>query len=146
MTTILRRLRAVVTIALLWALFWLPIGLVLESLRDNATFDVVPPPLWWRVALFTTWGAINGSFFAIVLAVAERSRTLAELSQARVATWGAIGSLFLPATFVSIGMYQSRSVELNDWVFALVLLAICAVLGAGCAATTIVLARRAPRP
>ena len=145
MTTILLRLRAIAIIALLWALFWLPIGLILESLRDNATFDVVPPPLWSRVALFTIWGAINGAFFAIVLAVAERSRTLAELSQLRVAAWGAIGSLILPAAFVGIGLYQSRSIELNDWIFAVVLLAICAVLGAGCAATTIVLARRAPQ-
>jgi len=98
--------------------------------------------------MWILWGAVSGGIFAIVLMFAERRRSLLELATARVALWGAVGSLALPAAlmvrddFVRGVLIEGRLVFLP--------LALIAALGAACAAGTLRIARRSavsgPRP
>ncbi len=93
------------------------------------------------LTLWTLWGALSGAIFAVVLAVAERRHTLVELSFARVAVWGAMGSLALPAALTILDVVRATSP--SEWRFVFIALGIAGALGAGCAAGTLALARRA---
>jgi hypothetical protein len=124
---------------------WFPLGLALPWLRRRPLNQCVycPPDFVIRfLTIWTLWGALSGAIFAVVLAIAERSHTLAELSFARVAVWGAIGSLALPAGLTIADLV--RTAFPSEWRFVLIALAIAAALGAGCAAGTLALARRVP--
>jgi hypothetical protein len=139
-----RRLRGVLVAALIWAIVWLPLGLALPWLRRRPPDQCVycPPGFVIRfLTLWTLWGALSGAIFAVVLAIAERRHTLAELSFARVAVWGAIGSLALPAALTILDVV--RATFPSERRFVLIALGIAAALGAGCAAGTLALARRA---
>lgn len=131
--------------ALIWAIVWLPLGLALPWLRRRPLNQCVycPPDFVIRfLTIWTLWGALSGAIFAVVLAIAERRHTLAELSLARVAAWGAIGSLALPGAFTIADVMQT-TFPYAQWRFVLIVLGIAAALGAGCAAGTLALARRA---
>lgn len=126
---------------------WLPLGLALPWLRQRPPSQCVycPPDFVIRfLTIWTLWGALSGAIFAVVLAIAERRHTLAELSLARVALWGAIGSLALPAA-LTIAEVMQTPFPPSEWRFVLAALGIAAALGAGCAVGTLALARRAPR-
>ena len=130
--------------ALIWAIVWIPLGLVLPWLRRRPPDQCVycPPGFVIRfLTLWTLWGALSGAIFAVVLAIAERRHTLAELSFARVAVWGAMGSLALPAALTILDVVRATSP--SEWRFVFIALGIAAALGAGCAAGTLALARRA---
>ncbi len=140
-----RRLRGILIAAIIWAIVWLPLGLALLGLRRRSPGDCVYCPADFVIrflGIWTLWGALSGAIFAVVLAVAERRRTLAELSFARVAVWGAIGSLALPGALTIADLMQSAFP--SEWRFVLTALGIAAALGAGCAAATLALARRVP--
>jgi hypothetical protein len=115
-----RRLRGFVGTALTWGAAWAIPGLL------------VGVPAWILA------GLISGAGFSVVLAIAERHRQLEELTLKRVASLGAIGSaisalMAMPLYwFVSEGRLQ-----------VLPFLGVVAVLGAGSAAGTLALARRA---
>jgi hypothetical protein len=145
---VFRRLRAALSIALLWALGWLPIGLVLALFADSRgpqPSDVISRPVAVPlfVAAWTVWGALSGGAFALVLAVSERRRTIETLSTARTAVWGALGAVVLPLVLTSIDLVRTDSGLLGySWRFPLLVLGVSATLGAACAATTLALARR----
>ena len=94
------------------------------------------------LTIWTLWGALSGAIFAVVLAIADRRHTLAELSLVRVAVWGAIGSLALPAAFTIVDVMRT-TFPYPQWQFVLTALGIAAAQGAGCAAGMLALARRA---
>jgi hypothetical protein len=143
-----RRLRGILGVALLWAVAWLPLGLLLglySYWREGPMdFDASWPPghffshVGWFLAFWATAGAISGALFALVLAIAERHRTLRDLSTRRMALWGALGSVLVPAVLLAI---TARDFVYSGWwqESALTLL-LAGGLGAGTAAVTLRLA------
>jgi len=147
---VLRKLRAALVIAALWAVVWMPLGLGLAlyaGLRSAEPTDVLARPV--SVPLFvsawTVWGALSGALFALILGLAERRRTLGNLSRARTAVWGAIGCVTLPAVLTVIDVLQTPvGLRGYSWGFPLAALSVSAGLGAACAAATVAVARRPP--
>jgi hypothetical protein len=145
----MRRLRAVLTIAAMWALAWAPIGLALALYAASSPpqpSDVIARPVTvpFFVAAWTVWGALSGAAFAFVLSVAERRRTIESLSPPRTAAWGALGATALPLLLLAIDL-ASTPVGLRGygWGFPLLTLSISAGLGGCCAAGTLAIAQRA---
>src|SRR5258706_7012848 len=137
-----RRFRGVVGAALIWALAWLPIGILLLLWRNSRNIECFYcPPALSVLGIWTGWGALSGAVFATVLMVAEGRHALAELRIERVATWGALGALSAPLAITVAETMQSG--PYSDWTFTIGVLVFSALLGAGCASGTVALARRA---
>ena len=138
----MRRFRALIVTGLLWATVWLPIGIGLAIFgATQPRTDIVGPSPTWLVAVWTGWGALSGVLFALTLSLAERRRTLQELSIPRIAVWGALGSMTLPLVVIVIDRFSSYD---DDWLLPLLVLGFSAALGGACAAWTLAMARRAP--
>lgn len=138
----MRRLRALLLTGIFWALFWLPIGIGLAIY--GATLpktDVVGPSTAEFLTVWMGWGALSGVVFALTLMIAERRRTLQQLSITRIAVWGGLGSMTLPLVVIIITRLASPTDD--DWILELLVLAFSAALGAACAAWTLAMARRA---
>ena len=103
---LMRRIRAMLTTAIVWGIAWTVPGTVWigilavlqrNSPRQMGLFDVVTTIL----LNWTAVGAISGAVFALTLSIAERRKSsLDGLSMRRVATWGAIGGVVLPAVLI----------------------------------------------
>lgn len=147
----LRRVRAIIGLGLIWALVWLPSGLLLGLVMRGISQSVPRSIPLWYVVIWTCLGASSGAVFAILLATMERNRTLGELSPQRLALWGAIAGAALPIT---VGVLVITLIpELRLVHEAPAVLAAMAVLGSVCAWATLRLAQRgalaeasAPRP
>ncbi len=133
--------------AVLWALVWAPFGALVAYLgRPSWDLIGVPQPsgmilkVITRGAIsFSFFGAINGVIFAALLAFVERRRSVENLTFVRFSIWGALGSIVLPAAVVLTDRFlsgPSGSFFILPWV-------LIAMLGAGCAAGTLLVARRA---
>jgi hypothetical protein len=125
--------------AMLWAFAWLPIGVLV-----GLTFGWVhiPPRSWLEASFLTTWtavGALSGGVFALILAIAERKRTFAELTPRRFMLWGLLGGATIPVVSIVI-VAAIANVHLaapSGPVFALM-----TALGGVCASASLWLARR----
>ena len=139
----LRRLRGILGTALTWALVWLPLGFLVPLLRRPPSECLYCPPDWFGrfLLLWVLWGAVSGAVFAVVLMIAERSRSLLDLSLLRTASWGAIGAIALPLLATIIDVNRSTYWSMN-WQFIGLVLAVSAGLGAVCAAATLAMVRR----
>jgi hypothetical protein len=149
---ILRRLRAVLVTALIWACLWVPVGLIIGIYRSFKlqSYEGVPWALpsveqflmaiLVNVTPWMTWGAISGAVFAILLAFIERRREVSALLIWRTATWGTLGAVALP----TIVLAAFLAVEPDFTLLALAVwpLTISAFAGAASAATTLLLAKR----
>ena len=150
---LLRKVRGAIGTALTWALGWTPIGAAWAAYVWLSVRDALPPgaePSLFRVlaVVVGAWalsGAASGAVFAGVLALAERRRRLEELPVSRVALWGALGGLAVPAAvFVALRVvYGVNAVYLSALLSSA---AVSLSLGAASAAGTLLLARRAPEP
>jgi hypothetical protein len=150
---ILRRLRAVLITALIWAFLWLPVGLIAGIYRSFTlqSYDGVPwaPPtleqfvmaVLVNVAAWMTWGAISGAVFAVLLASIERRRDVSALSLRRTATWGTLGAVALPT--IILAAFLAVEPEFSLLSLAVWPLTISALAGAVSGATTLLLAKRA---
>ncbi len=144
----LRRFRAALSVGIFWGLAWLPIGAALAfyaSLSPPRPSDLLYRPVDFRVFLtaWTIWGGLSGLVFALILGAAERRHTLAELSVARTAGWGALGSASVPGLLAGFDVLRGATAgALYDWSPAVVSLIVSAGLGAACAAGTLAVARR----
>jgi hypothetical protein len=135
--------------AFIWALVWLPIGLALGLYAAGSPpqpTDVIGRPV--RVPLFVTawtlWGALSGGLFALVLGIIERRRSVESLGLGRIAVWGAAGSTTLPLLLTVVDVARTPPGLLGySWRFPFLVLGASAILGAGCAAAALLLARRA---
>ena len=99
-----------------------------------------------QLLFFGVYGGISGAIFALLLALAERRRTLEQLSMARVTTWGVLGGAVLPAFGIAtIGVNGGfrGAPPMVGWVLVSMLVA-SALLGGLCASGTLALGRRAP--
>ena len=145
----LARLRAVAFTTLLWAVAFCVVGVVYGLYR---AWTMAPPDIPIGVArlrivelmplVFAAWGAISGAVFAILLSLAERRRSLADLSVVRTALWGAIGSGIAPAVILLVALSQTGWMPVIP---SLVLVGVTATLGCVLAGGQLALARRAPQ-
>ncbi len=94
MGTMLRRLRGVLGIAATWGVACAALfvgAFVLTWMFDPASIDPGEGP--GRVAVIgAALGLTAGAAFAAVLAVAERRKTIADISLGRAALWGGLGT------------------------------------------------------
>ena len=143
-----RRLRAAFSIAVLWALVWVPVGLALAffaAASPPRPSDLISRPVAVPqfLAVWTLWGAFSGATFALVLAVAERRRTIGSLSLSRTALWGGLGAAALPILLVAVDVVRTPAgLRGYGWTFPGLILVVSALLGACCAGATLLLARR----
>ena len=98
MKTFLRKLRGVVSIGLTWGSLWgvlmalVGVGIGIfdpDSIDPGESVLVVG-------ALMGLVGFVSGVLFGLLLAFAERRKTLRDLSLARVALWGALAAAVPP--------------------------------------------------
>ena len=128
MNGFLRRIRGIIGTGLTWAAAWIGMGAALGALAGY------PLTYLFRIALsHSVGGFIAGASFAVILSVAERRRTLRELSLKRVAFWGALGGLGVTSIPLAFGAPLT---------FVLGPLVINGVIGAGMAAGSVAMARR----
>jgi hypothetical protein len=124
----LRRIRGAIGMGLTWAAAWLGAGLVLLLVVGVGAADV-PFPLF-----FGLLGFLAGAVFSGVLGIIEGRRRFDQMSLPRFAGWGALGGLLLSGGLVLAAGLGGEILVLGP-VFALA--------GAGSAAGTLALARRA---
>jgi hypothetical protein len=98
MKKLLRWLRGAFGIGVTWAVLWIVIGallfLVIRIFRpESIGFGEGPAK---ALAILALVGLLSGLGFAGFLSVAERRRTLRELSLVRVGLWGLLGSAAIP--------------------------------------------------
>jgi len=141
----MHRIRGVLGTALTWAIVWLLVGLgVVLFLGEPNCLYCNPNWRLYFVLFWTLWGAISGAGFAIVLMIAERRHTFADLTVARTTMWGAVGAAAVPGVAMIWDVVANGfdSDVLADVRFVLITLAISAALGAACAAGTLRIARQ----
>jgi len=142
---LVRRLRAALGMGVVWGVAWIPLTLasvVILSLRAGQW------PSWRLLAETTVAGALAGAasglIFGGLLAVAERRRTVASLSSARFALWGALAAVAPPALFLLGAMARVRAPWVDVVPMLGRILGLTGVLGAVCAGGVLYVARRAP--
>lgn len=123
----LRRIRGAIGMGLIWAVTWFGAGLILLLVVGVGAADV-PFPLF-----FGLLGFLAGVTFSGILGIAERRRTFSQMSLPRFAAWGGVGG-FLLSVVMAIALGGDSFPVLG---------AIFALSGAGCAAGSLALARRA---
>ena len=147
--TFLRRARASLIIACLWAIAWAAGGSLVtlwQYLRiSTPPFPMTRGPIFGRLfALALVWaviGAVNGFFFSLILTTLGR-RVRERLGKFTVATFGALAGVVLPAVFGGL-LLRSR-MQADEWLPIKQVVAIAlvgAALGAVSALATFGLAR-----
>ena len=100
------------------------------------------PVSWSNLITDTPWlaitGAVCGFFSGIVIAAAERRRSFGQLTYTRIATWGALGGMVIPAGYLA---FNGAGLGLSAIVTPL---AVFGALGAATSGTVLSVARRAP--
>lgn len=145
----LKRIRGAVGMGLTWAASWSVVGAVVAVL-PWMTPPGSPMGVTWVVgfaAQFAALGFVGGAAFSVALGVMEGRRRFDQMSLPRFAVWGGLGGLMMWAARGTLGwsvMDFLWSVGLPglNWGYA-VSGGTIVLLGAGCAAGTLALARRA---
>jgi len=131
MKSMLRKLRGIVSIGLTWGTLWgflMFVTGVIIGIVDPDSIDPGESPVVIG-AILGGMGLVSGALFGILLSVAERRKTIRELSVLRAALWGAVAAAApLVLTPAPDGM-----------------VVILCPLGAAFAAGSVALARRADR-
>jgi hypothetical protein len=144
-----RRLRGVLGTALTWSVGWGILGLVEAALRSLPYKGVRIPIDPMRFVITVTlnraiFGFVSGALFALALwYVGRRARGLGALSTRRVAAWGMVAGSVLPAGVVALLTATGVAIPLPP---LLMMIATGGLFGAGTAAGTVAIARRAPEP
>lgn len=129
-----RRIRGAIGVGITWGLAWLLAGLVLLAIVGLDAADV-PFPLFFGFLGF--WA---GVVFSVIFGSIERGRSIAQMSIARFASWGAAGGVVLAMLVVLIAtLGGDAGAEM------LVLAPVFVVSGAISAAGSLALARKAAR-
>ena len=145
----MRRLKAMLMTALLWAISWAVVG----TLALGVILLVGPNPgvrlgvlagLMLRSALYwMVWGGIAGFSFAGILAVAERRHTLEQLATVRLALWGFLGGALLPIGTAALWNI-AYGVRMFGTVMPYWVVGVAGALGAVLASMQLSLARKLP--
>ena len=133
----LRRIRAAVTMGLLWAVPWAIVALLIGMVVDpNESMD----EMWWLIGAYP--GFLGGVLFSVVLAVAERHRRLEDLSIRRFGAWGAVAGLAIGVLPFMLG---TPSADVDVARLATVVIGSFTVMSAASAAGSLALARKAEK-
>jgi hypothetical protein len=130
----LRRIRAAVTMGLLWAVPWAAIALLIGMVVDP---DESMDEMWFLIGADP--GFLGGVIFSIVLAVAERRRSLSELSVKRFGVWGAAAGLVVGVLPFLLG---TPSPDVDVARLATIVIGSFTAMSAASAAGSLALARR----
>lgn len=133
----LRRIRGAIGIGLAWGAAWAVAGslVTLGFLLKTGSRPDAPFPI-----MFGAFGFVAGVIFSGVLGVVEGRRRFDEMSLQRFAAWGATGGFLLSATFILVVSIAGDPAFLWNLV---VVGPVFALAGAGSAAGSLALARRA---
>ncbi len=133
-----RRIRGVFRTGLTWAAAWSVGGTMIRIVTLEIIGGTLRGPDYSLVSalialpvVFGVMGFIGGAIFSTVLGIVERRRTFDEMSLPGFAILGALGGLLLSMLVISS----------EAW--TVVVAGVMALLGAGSAAGSLVLARRA---
>lgn len=141
MNDLWRRLRGAFGIGVTWGTGWALLGAVLAWVL----WILFDPPVGLgsiaatNAATFGFLGFLGGALFSGVLRLAEGRRRFDELSLPRFTAWGAVGGLLLRGMAVFGSLWGAG----GPAVVGGVIVAASGALGAGSAAATLALARRA---
>ena len=137
MRTWWRRIRGAIGMGLTWAAAWGGAGtiMMLGFLLATGSRPDAPFPL-----MFGVFGLVAGVTFSGVLGLVEGRRRFDQMSLPRFAAWGAAGGFLLSAIFVLAVSLAGDPAFLWNLV---VVAPVFAVAGAGSAAGSLALARRA---
>lgn len=141
MKDVWRRLRGALGIGVTWGTGWALLGAVLAWVL----WILLDPPVGLgsivatNAATFGLLGFLGGALFSGVLRLAEGRRRFDQLSLPRFTAWGAVGGLLLGG----MGVFGSLWGAGGPAIVSVVVVAASAALGAGSAAATLALARRA---
>ncbi len=130
----LKRIRGAISMALVWAAAWGGVGAIVGVAAASA--GILVGSVVGVGGIFAALGFGAGTVFSIVLGIAEGRRRFDEMSLPRFAGWGALGGFLLALPLLLL----SDPLAL-DWVFGIS--GVVALLGAGSAAGSLALARRA---
>lgn len=123
---------------LTWATGWAPVGAVTGWITGLALgFPLGGIAINYAV-MFGVLGFVGGTIFSTVLRITEGRRTFDQLSLPRFTVWGALGGLVLGGLSVIIGLL-GPGLGMLDAVMA----GVATFLGAGSAAGTLAIARKA---
>jgi hypothetical protein len=134
----LRRIRGAIGMGLTWAAAWFAAGMIMMLgllLTTGTTGADVPYPLG-----FGALGFVAGVTFSGVLGMVEGRRRFDQMSLPRFAVWGGAGGLVFSVVFVVVVALVDDPSFLSNLV---VLGPVFAAAGAGCAAGSLTLARKA---
>ena len=135
---------------LTWAVGWAGVGLLIGVASKllpglpfwGAFFNLFDAPL----PALAVPGFFGGVIFSTVLRIAGRNRRFDELSLPRFTAWGAVGGILLgllPAALVAVGLASLEGGARSVGELTAIIIAPLTILGAGSAAATLLLARRA---
>ena len=130
----LRRIRAAVTMGLLWAVPWAVVAVLLGMVVDP---DGSMDEMWFLIGAYP--GFLGGVLFSIVLAVAERRRKLSDLSIRRFGAWGAAAGLVIGVLPFMLG---TPSADIDVARLATVVIGSFTMMSAASAAGSLALARK----
>lgn len=137
----LRRVRGAISIGLTWAAGWAPIGAVVGAVL-HFLLPGSPLTLGSVIALnattFAVLGFAGGATFATLLRFTEGHRRFHELSLPRFTVWGALGGGLLGGLAVAAGLWGA-----GFGTIGVAMMGAATLLGAGSAAGTLAVARRA---
>jgi len=113
---------------------------------DNIIADILfPEPRidspYTPVSVWAIWGALSGLAFAIVLALAERGRTVGSLSTARMLSWAAFGSALVPVVYWILTQPPAPGFGSIFWEMMLFTVGTSALLGIVCGIMTLAFMR-----
>lgn len=138
----LRRARASLVIACLWAIAWMTGGLMVTlwqylriAMRVDLSIMMRRELVGRLIALAIVWaiiGAVNGFFFSLILTTLGR-RVRERLGVLKVAAFGALAGVVLPVLFG--GLLLSARMQADEWLPIKQVIAI-ALVGAGLGAVS----------
>jgi len=134
----LKRIRGALGMGLIWAAAWGVVGAIYLSVLVVLGRTPVGTGLAQLVGISVVYagaGFLSGATFSTVLGIAGGRRRFDEMSLPRFAGWGAVGGLLMSVLFLSVfgGLTPGTVIPIG----------IIALLGAGSAAGSLALARRA---
>ena len=133
----LKRIRGAVGLGLTWAVAWFPVGAIIglvAGLTDTPV-DSLVSLVFGLAGIFAAIGFVGGAIFSTILGLAEGRRRCDQMSLLRFGAWGAAGA-FLVSAFVQLTIGGSSSLSITAT-------SVMTLLGAGSAAGSLALARRA---
>ena len=139
---VLRLLRGIALTAVTWGVAWAVLGVAIalpSAFPGSAEASVSAPPGLLALPVFYGFvGVWAGSVFAIMMAISERRRAFAELTMARVVSWGVLGGISYP--LLTLALNRAMGADVGGLGVAL---AVTGPFGALSAWVTLRTARRA---